>query len=198
MKFKISKEYYDGIKLYKKVNIEFNKGVTVLIGCNGIGKTTLLNEIAEICENKDIPYISLDKNDLNERTMSKYLIRQSYDIVATLFEASEGEKVSINLNVFLGSIREKILKHKNEEMFILLDSTDSGLDDYSIDELKGTFELILQDCPNAYIIVSSNNYAYTIDEPCFQLPDCKYVNINSYDDYKKYIVKSYEYKMERG
>ena len=42
-KFKIYKDYYeDDTKLYKKGTIEIKSCVTVLVGCNGIGKTTLL------------------------------------------------------------------------------------------------------------------------------------------------------------
>ena len=43
-KFKLPKDYLgDGVELWKKRTIVINPGVTVLVGCNGIGKTSLLH-----------------------------------------------------------------------------------------------------------------------------------------------------------
>lgn len=43
-KFQLERDYYEeGLNLYKKKTIEIKPGVTVLVGCNGIGKTTLLH-----------------------------------------------------------------------------------------------------------------------------------------------------------
>lgn len=45
-KFKIERDYYaDGEYLYKKKHVEFEPGLTVLVGCNGCGKTTLMRQI---------------------------------------------------------------------------------------------------------------------------------------------------------
>ena len=47
-KFTLIKDYYDeGFNLYKKKTITIKPGVTVLVGCNGIGKTTLLHQIRD-------------------------------------------------------------------------------------------------------------------------------------------------------
>ena len=43
-KFKLEKDYYeDGQNLYKKRTVTINPGITVLVGCNGIDKTTMLH-----------------------------------------------------------------------------------------------------------------------------------------------------------
>ena len=55
-KFKLWKDPYDcGIDLYKKKTIEIKTGVTVLVGCNGIGKTTLLHCIKDSLKKEKIP-----------------------------------------------------------------------------------------------------------------------------------------------
>lgn len=47
-KFALMKDCYEeGFNLYKKKNITIESGVTVLVGCNGIGKTTLLHQIRD-------------------------------------------------------------------------------------------------------------------------------------------------------
>ena len=45
-KFKIERDYYDEKDyLYRKMHVEFEPGLTVLIGCNGCGKTTLMRQV---------------------------------------------------------------------------------------------------------------------------------------------------------
>ena len=44
-KFKIDRDYNGlGCNIYQKGTVTINPGVTVLVGCNGIGKTTLANK----------------------------------------------------------------------------------------------------------------------------------------------------------
>lgn len=44
--FQLKKDYYDErYELYKKETITINPGITVLVGCNGTGKTTLIHQI---------------------------------------------------------------------------------------------------------------------------------------------------------
>lgn len=45
-KFKIIRDYHkEGEFLYQKKHVEFEPGLTVLIGCNGCGKTTLMRQV---------------------------------------------------------------------------------------------------------------------------------------------------------
>ena len=60
-KFQLERDCYDeGFNLYKKKIIEIKSGVTVLVGCNGIGKTTLLKQIRDKLKENKIPYIMFD------------------------------------------------------------------------------------------------------------------------------------------
>ena len=54
-KFKIEKDWNGiGCSLYQKSTIELEPGVTVLVGCNGIGKTTLIQQLKLLLEKEKI------------------------------------------------------------------------------------------------------------------------------------------------
>ena len=59
----INKGFYDEDEvLYKKKSIEIKPGVTVLTGCNGIGKTTLLHQIESFLKKENIPCLMFDES----------------------------------------------------------------------------------------------------------------------------------------
>ena len=45
--FKIFKDYYGDGNLYKKDCIDIEEGLTILVGCNGSGKTTMINQMKD-------------------------------------------------------------------------------------------------------------------------------------------------------
>ncbi len=48
-RFKIERDCYeDENYLYKKGHVTFQPGLTVLVGCNGCGKTTLMKQLENI------------------------------------------------------------------------------------------------------------------------------------------------------
>ena len=58
--FQLERDYYDeGFNLYKKKTIKINPGVTVLVGCNGIGKTTLLHQIRHALKEENMLLVQL-------------------------------------------------------------------------------------------------------------------------------------------
>ena len=55
MKLKINKDYYDeGIEMYSTEEISLNPGVTILVGCNVYGKSTLISIVKGYCKHNDI------------------------------------------------------------------------------------------------------------------------------------------------
>ena len=54
-KIKIIQDYYEGVKLYKKRSVEFQPGLTVLVGCNGAGKSTTIRQIYDKLTADDRP-----------------------------------------------------------------------------------------------------------------------------------------------
>ena len=218
MIFKIPRKgYTETRQIYKKGTIDIQPGITVLIGCNGSGKTTILNEIKESA-NKIPTYFY---NNLTDDCRDRAFFSQDFDLVSQLFCSSEGECITIKL---LNKVEEIAYLLKNgkkkksalEEAFssiinesdkpkeeivkdriLLFDAVDSGLSIDQVRDLKNYFFkqlLDVYDNEHLYIIVSANEYELCRDYPCFNVTDGKYVTINSYEDYTKEILKTREYK----
>lgn len=220
MNFKIPRKGYSDRQLYKKSTIEINPGITVLIGCNGSGKTTMLNEIEGQLKEQNIPVFKYNNlSDGGSNSMSSLLYSNDFDAMAALFSASEGESIAINLGLKAKEIihlvktgRKKRSKFeealrdiqdiKDEEVstnqrWILFDAIDSGLSIDQVNDLKDYFfKAILDNSTDLeiYIVVSANEYELCDGLPCFSVIDSQYISINSYEDYKKHILKSRDYK----
>lgn len=197
--FKIFPRYYDDErKLYKHSTVEFNPGVTVLVGCNGSGKTTLLRQIERQLDDKDIPYVYYDNlRDGNDHSMQWALDSGNIEFLATLTCSSEGERITVNLGNVARQIGYMVHHQKGDEYWVLLDAIDSGLSvDQVLEVKKYLFHFILEHekTKNIYIICSANEYEMCDGEPCFNIVDGKYVEINSYEDYKKEVMKTRKYK----
>ncbi len=169
-KFTLMKDYYEeGINLYKKKTITIKSGITVLVGCNGIGKTTLLHQIRDKLKKDNIPYIEFDNlHDGGSKSVSEASFYGDFGFIATAMCSSEGENIMMNINKLatrLGKfVREgKDQKEKNHiqlvrlaaknngkeikeepvpnERWILLDAVDSGL---SVDNVVDIKELLFK------------------------------------------------------
>ena len=187
-KFELIKDYYDeGFKLYKKKTIEIKPGVTILIGCNGIGKTTLLKQMKSNLKKENIPYVSFDNlHEGGSRAVSKASFYGNFGFMATAMCSSEGETIVMNISnlaVRLGqfvkngedpeeSKHTKLVRsiaaldgEKVEEpeipneRWILLDAIDSGLSvDNIVDIKEQLFKTMLEhNFGNEIYIVISAN-----------------------------------------
>ena len=174
-KFKLSKDYYDeGFSLYKKQTITIKSGVTVLVGCNGIGKTTLLHQIQDRLRKENIPCIKFDNlQDGGNKSISENAFYNNFDLVGTLMQSSEGESIVVNMGNFARRLGDfvrtgedpkdkksrdfaKLFKAIEEgkeeqeveipkERWILLDAVDSGLSvDNIVDIKEQLFKTILE------------------------------------------------------
>ena len=173
-KFILERDYYDeGYNLYKKKTIEIKSGVTVLIGCNGIGKTTLLHQIKNSLKKDKIPYIEYDnlaKGGGYARERAGFL--GDFEFLATAMQSSEGENIVMNMGklardigdfVRNGRTAEEERMHRMarafqkargedaeeakiiKERWILLDAVDSGLSvDNIVDIKEYLFKTILE------------------------------------------------------
>lgn len=169
-KFTLEKDYYDnGYDLYKKKTIEIKPGVTVLTGCNGIGKTTLLHQLRDQLKNKNIPCILFDNlKSGGSNAISEASFYGNFGFMANAMCSSEGENIVMNIENLaarLGGFVKtgadpkerahiKIAKSLREingetepepeipnERWILLDAIDSGL---SVDNIVDLKELLLK------------------------------------------------------
>lgn len=200
-KFKIIKDYYiEDENIFNKEIFSFKSGITVLVGCNGYGKTTLLNILEEKLEKNKIKYMKY--NDLEDgRYYSKdiALYNHDYKLLSKLVTSSEGENIYTNIGIFVEKLGEFISNTDDDNIWILLDSIDSGLSIDNIIEIKEFFNYLINEekDKNIYIVISSNVYEVAKDEQCFDVYNGKYLTFNNYEDYRNFILQSREIKGKR-
>lgn len=203
-RFKIEREYYeDGMLLYKKQHATFEPGLTVLIGCNGCGKTTLIKQIKrEVQDKLKLPCVYYDNvNKGGKSSMSEALFFNDMSFAASMFSASEGEGIALNLQKVAAQIGYMFKSYSNsEEYWILLDAIDSGLSVDAVTDVKEyLFKTVFEEFTdkNIYIIVSANEYEMARGEKCYDTVNCRYVNVKTYERYRNIVLKSRNFKDER-
>ena len=176
-KFELDKNYYEeDVEFFKKDNITINDGITVLVGCNGYGKSTLYHNIKHQLKESNIPCASFDNLTNGGHNMFSELAGNGdFSTLSNMLGSSEGENISNSIGYFLTPLREFIktgvyreqgkfsklaaifddkieernkLLSESSERWILFDAIDSG---YSIDNIidfKSLLNLIIEDGKN--------------------------------------------------
>ena len=205
-RFKINTDPWDtGFPIFNKCDIGFNTGVTILVGCNGSGKTTMLDLISDALKSSDVSYIKYDNiSDGGRNSITNYMLGEDICTGATLMTSSEGEQIYINIGKMAMKIGRFITENKDkDDIWILFDGIDSGLSIDNIKEIKALFNTILLDSrhnnsmQHVYIICTANTYAMCKDEDCFDVHNCTYRKFADYNDYEKFILESREEKDKR-
>lgn len=202
--FDIVRDYYvEKYYIFKKKTCVFEPGVTVLVGCNGSGKSSLLEQIKGSLHRQNIPYVfhDADKDDVRVKRQEA-MFRDDFDFLAALMCSSEGENI---FNVFYDVVKRMgRLTTQNpdaKELWFLFDALDSGLSIDAILEMKtDLFQFVIEQNPDkdVYIIVSANGYEFANGERCYDVANCKEITFKDYDDYRKFILKSKEQKNKRN
>lgn len=164
--------YDDGVNLYTNTSIELEPGLTLLVGCNGSGKSTFIDTVNKkyrniLCNNEsEFILLDSDSRDSYRDGMQTAMMRNDMTQFSSMFVASEGERASRSLNPDirkLGSISNEAIE-TGKSVIWTLDASDSGLDCYYIDDILELIELVLKDSNNRgfdiYIIVSINQYEW--------------------------------------
>lgn len=190
--------YVKGQYLRKRRTFEINPNVTMLVGCNGSGKSTLLNEIKEYCKIQHIPCLYFDnltEDNRSDRFLLNSIEDMSYVMNLKMF-ASEGEGIMMRISEFSLKLGRFCKKYENaDQIFLLFDSTGSGLSIDNIIHIKSLFNLVLDNKPqhqDIYILVSTNEFEFCKDEQCFDVQQCKYRQFKSYITFRNFILKSRE------
>ena len=170
--FKIIKDPNECGNLYYKSSISFEPGVTVLIGCNGCGKTSLIRQIKHRLEKEDIPYVSYDNlHDGGANARSKAGFYGDLNFLAGSLCSSEGENIVMNMGNIAQQMGSLVRKNPDaQELWFLLDAVDSGLSIDNVVDLKEyLFKTVFEHNKgkDIYIIVSANAYEMCRGEKCF-------------------------------
>lgn len=188
--------YSDDEQLYMKRKVTIEPGLTILVGCNGSAKTTLLtNFIKPQLQDEGIPLMHYNNlHDGGNNARQAALSHGRMELLATLAIASEGEQIRINIEQLAGKIGKFVRDHKDaSEIWLLFDALDSGFSiDNIIDIKEQLFATVINHSPNTdiYIIVAANSYEMARGEQCLDVRNCKYVTFKTYDAYRKFILKS--------
>lgn len=197
---------------YKEISIR--SGITILVGCNGFGKTTLINNIEEELRKDNIPYLKYDKlhqeddsfSFSGEMNIEKFALRRS---------SSEGENINIDFSSQLQGIREfletgRVVSEKTKfvdlfrqkeyeipetkERWLLYDAIDSGWSIDNVIDAKWIFNDLIKRAEQLgytlYIVISANSYELAQGMPCMDVSNGKYMKFYTYEDYRKFILKS--------
>lgn len=194
--FDIKRNPNDCGVLYLHKNLTFQPGVTVLVGCNGCGKTSLINQIANSLKKENIAYVKFDNlSDGGSNARSKAGFYGDFSFLATSLCSSEGENIVMNMANVAKELGYLSKNNKSNELWLLLDGVDSGLSIDNIIELKDyLFKVVIEHEASlgreVYIIVTANEYEMARGEKCFDTWRCKYIEFQSYEDYRDFILKS--------
>ena len=200
--FNIIRDPNDCGNLYYRSKVAFEPGVTVLVGCNGCGKTTLIRQIKRLLEKDDIPYVAYDNlHDGGSNARQRAGFYGDVDFMATSMCSSEGENIVLNMGNMARSMGALTKKHPDaKELWFLFDAVDSGLSiDNVLDIKEYLFKTVFEHNKDKdiYIVISANAYEMCRGEKCFDTWLCKYIDINSYDEYRDFVIKSRERKDKR-
>ena len=211
--------------LYTKKEFEFKPGVTVLVGCNGCGKTTLLHQIKDYLKSKKVPVVSFDNlHDGGSHARSLALYENNFEFLSTAACSSEGENIIMNIGRVASTLRQFIKTGESQdksdklakafaqavwgdekeevpnERWFLFDAIDSGLSvDNVIDIKEHLFKTILNDADGCdiYIIVSANEYEMCREENCLDVSTGKYIQFDGYEEYRGFVIQSRKKKDKR-
>lgn len=215
---KISCEPHEkGVRLFRRGNLEINEGITIFVGCNGCGKTTMLRLIYDYLCHEKTPVLYYNNLEGESRVQKKGMMGD-LSFLATAWGSSEGEKIVLNLGDFASEIYNFIHnngKVKNfdlswayemtntkpkesdkeaEEFWILMDAVDSGLSLDNIQELKGLLHKVQKDVramgKRLYILISANSYELCRGDSCFDVRNGTYLTFKDYEEYRTFIMNS--------
>lgn len=197
--------HYGNIKNYKTYKLL--PGITVLVGCNGYGKSTTANEIEQYLTDCKMPFCSFDGTRMGADYIKSYaLAKGNYTVGATIMQSSEGEGLIISFGEYVKEIHHMAseCKSNNKPFILFCDAIDSGLSIDKVQVVKHFLFVVLDDLINsgvdAYIITTANTFEMcrsdTIDSKfkdyfrCMDPYKLQNIKFTDYYDYEKFIMKT--------
>ena len=222
-----NKDYYDERQLYQTNKITLKEhSVTCLIGCNGIGKTTLLRQLVHdndnslsktawdmgqnfkislgnIFNNEDDTqdkysefYFEANKNTRLGKSLDNY---DMHELFGTF--QSTGERTTYNFVPIFTAITQSLSQIEGKEYYLLFDDFDVGtsidvLDDF-VKCIEKLQKLLEKHNVTYYIVLTANAYELVKHFTCIDCITMKEKSFTNYEDYANYVNKTREYKEKR-
>lgn len=197
--------YSDNDNIYQNREIKLENGITILVCCNGSGKSTFIHMIHQTCRNKNIPVWEYDNLTRGGSVATQTLLESRGDIRFLIrnIQSSEGENILNNLGDVISKLGKFVKEHKDMDKIVLtLDAIDSGL---SIDGISYVLDVftntILPDIQktisNVYLIVSANAYETARERNCLDVCKGQYIRFKNYEEYRDFIIESGKSKLKR-
>ena len=188
-----------GVNFYKSNRITLQPGLTVLIGCNGAGKTTFINQIEAICKQNDIAVFSFRNIKDGGTNFTEYMLDHDTAKGARRLVQSEGENICDSLLTTASRIAKVVksstTKTISNRCVVIMDGIDSGLSIDALDVVKNDLLKFIPEVEkdndiNVYMIVTSNNFELVQNERCFDVVSSSYKTFKTYSVYKSFIKDS--------
>ncbi len=186
---------YDDEKIYSKTEHTFNEGITVLVGQNGAGKSTILLFLKEKCQKEKLPlFLYNNYFDGGEHAKSKYSFYNDLNALVAAFCSSEGQQIYMNFSYMMQSLGNFVQENKGAKQVVLaFDAIDSGLDLANIAEIKDFLREVVTDIQKngteVYVLITANSYGFVKNSRCYDVAKNKEITFNSYDEYEKFIME---------
>lgn len=114
-------------------------------------------------------------------------------------EFAETGKIKGKFDGLFGDIEEE--KNTSNIRVLLYDAVDSGMSIDAIIEVKAFFKKVIENNTQkgliTYIITVANEYEMANNENCFDVNAGKYLTFQSYEEYKKFVLRSRKLKEKR-
>ena len=173
---------------HSKFTVKFDRGITTLVGRNGSGKSSMINEINAFLKKQGIPVYHYNQLVEGANTTGRGLLSGDIATAATYMQSSEGEKVIVSYGNAIGNIKRFLNNNADSEIiFLLCDGLDSGVSVNIIKELDDIFNCIISEYPNVAIVNTTNNYEFTKNHRCIIAATGEEIFFDTYDDYVRLI-----------
>lgn len=209
--FKIGRDPYgSGVPLYAASHVDIPTGLTVLVGCNGSGKTALLDtmsgRLAHTLGQHDYVVI-IDAHSETQRTAYGGVFGHDTSAVAAGLTNSEGELMQRAVGRRFPDIGQAMNDTQLESLWVLIDGFDSSVDILGCDVMLETFTRhvfpdLRQRDVDAYVVMATNawepvRYAQEHDGTVIDVTRLKRIRFTGYEDYRDYVLMTAHRREER-